>query len=206
MSQLRAGFVIGFHGCDAATARAIIAGEASVRQSAEDYDWLGPGAYFWEGDARRAQEWAEAKVARGAYSEPAVVAAVIDLGHCLDLTTRDDLALLADAYTSLESGRLAAGLEMPSNRDLAKRPGDKLLRYLDCAVIKHLHENIEAEAAEALSRGERGLVRPFDTVRGLFIEGAAIYPGGGFHSLTHTQIAVRNDAAIKGVFLPRRSV
>ncbi len=46
-------------------------------------------------------------------------------------------------------------------------------------------------------------IPPFDTVRGLFVEGNAVYAGGGFYELTHAQIAVRNDTCIKGVFLPR---
>jgi len=43
----------------------------------------------------------------------------------------------------------------------------------------------------------------FDTVRGVFPESDEIYDGARFHERTHTQIAVRNDACIKGFFLPR---
>lgn len=203
MSRLRPGFVLGYHGCDAETAEAIIGG-GSMRQSEEDFDWLGPGAYFWEADPQRAQEWADAKVTRGAYKRGAVVGAVIDLGNCLDLTTRGDLALLADAYSSFERAQRIAGLALPKNRDPRGLSGeDKVLRYLDCAVIKHLHQNIEDDAREYRLRGETPPIAPFDTVRGLFVEGGQLYPGGGFYSHTHTQIAVRNEACIKGVFTPR---
>ncbi len=195
MSDTRPSFVLGFHGCEASVAERVLAGEG-LKPSAEDYDWLGPGIYFWEGDARRAREWAEAKVKRGAYAQGAVVGAVVDLGHCLDLTTRDDLELLGDAYLSFEQACAAGSLEMPQNRG-----GDDLVqRFLDCAVIKHLHENIEAEATKAADEGRTPLVRPFDSVRGLFTEGKALYPGGGFRAFTHAQIAVRDERCIKGVF------
>ena len=46
-------------------------------------------------------------------------------------------------------------------------------------------------------------LEPFDTVRGLFVEGQRAYPGGGFFRKTHTQIAVRSDHCIKGIFVPR---
>jgi hypothetical protein len=195
------GLIIGYHGCDAVVAEALIAGEA-MRPSEKDYDWLGPGVYFWEDDPRRAQEWADEKARRGVYKAGAVVGAVIDMGNCLDLTLRANLILLTDAYDSLRIAHDAAGLPMPENRD-GRDAGDKLLRYLDCAVIKHLHENIEAEAEEARLAGRTPAFAPFDAVRGLFVEGGAVYDGGGFHSLTHTQVAVRNLDRIKGVFRPR---
>jgi len=41
---------------------------------------------------------------------------------------------------------------------------------------------------------------PFDTVRGIFIEGNEVYPGSGFREKTHIQICVRNLGCIKGYF------
>jgi hypothetical protein len=73
---------------------------------------------------------------------------------------------------------------------------------LDCAVISHLHAILDNQPEDG--HPDIGVyVEPFDTVRGLFPEGAAVYPGGGFRSKTHSQIAVRNNACIKGIFLPR---
>ncbi|WP_027168943.1 hypothetical protein [Mesorhizobium sp. WSM3224] len=203
MSDVRTGFVLGYHGCDATVAEAIFAG-GSIRPSAEKYDWLGPGAYFWEGDPKRALEWAEDRVARGKFTKAAVVGAIIDLGHCLDLTKRSDLELLKDAFASLESAFRKAGEALPENQDPKKGgTGDKLLRLLDCAVIEHLHQNIDAVATEAAKKGEVPAVPPFNTVRGLFVEGGELYPGGGFHSRNHTQIAVRQEKSILGYFRPR---
>lgn len=74
---------------------------------------------------------------------------------------------------------------------------DRVLRFLDCAVIRHLHEMIEAEPEETRT------VEPFDTVRGMFTEGRSVYPGGGFKRGSHVQLAVRAPTCIKGIFLPR---
>ncbi|MDX8494187.1 hypothetical protein RFN29_21710 [Mesorhizobium sp. VK22B] len=203
MSDVRTGFVLGYHGCDASVAEAIFAG-GSIKPSAEKYDWLGPGAYFWEGDPKRALEWAEDRVARGKFTNAAVVGAIIDLGHCLDLTKRSDLELLKDAFASLESAFRKAGEPLPENHDPKKGgTGDKLLRFRDCAVIEHLHQNIDAVAKEAAIKGDVPAVPSFDTVRGLFVEGGELYPGGGFHSRNHTQIAVRQEKSILGYFRPR---
>lgn len=78
--------VIGFHGCDKSVRDAVINGE-NLKPSQNDYDWLGNGIYFWEADPYRAYEWAveASKRKDSSVKEPAVLGAVLDLGHCLDL-------------------------------------------------------------------------------------------------------------------------
>lgn len=198
MSRLTTAFMLGYHGCDRSVGMAALHGDLRLARSEHDYDWLGPGIYFWESDPRRAREWAEARARLGKYTEPFVVGAVIDLRNCLNLLERENLELLAIAHTNFLAVRTASGLELPTNRDIASgAPGDKLLRYLDCAVIRDLHNMI----AENKVVG----VEHFDTVRGLFVEGGAPYEGSGFNLLTHTQIAVINEDCIRGIFLPRES-
>lgn len=161
-------------------------------QSEKEYDWLGPGAYFWEYDATRAMEWADAKAKRTKGFKPACVGAVIDLGECLDLTLRQNVKLMQAAYADFVEEQVSAELELPENfSPTGARVEDRLLRKLDCAVIRRLHSTVE----------EGGF--HFDTVRGVFFEGDPAYAGAGFHSLTHTQIAVRTDACIVGIFRPR---
>ncbi len=46
--------IIGFHGCDLEVARRVICESQALRSSANDYDWLGPGVYFWENSPERA--------------------------------------------------------------------------------------------------------------------------------------------------------
>lgn len=173
----------------------------ALERSDRDYDWLGPGIYFWESDPVRAMEWALAKAVKGEVSAPFVIGAVIDLGNCLDLLLRDSIQLLSIAFESFSELRRAGGLAIPENRDpRTVGGGDKLLRFRDCAVIRHLHAMIETDG---FFRQDGSATEPFDTVRGLFVEGVPAYPGGGFYEKTHTQIAVRTDRCIKGLFIPR---
>lgn len=192
MSRLATSFVLGYHGCDAAvSARAVTEGQ-SILQSERDYDWLGPGAYFWESDPVRAMEWARSKVSRGEYRTADVVGAVIDLRYCLDLTNREDVELMRGAHASFEKLQTKAGLPLPVNENVKTDPHeDRLLRYLDCAVFRHLHR-IVAEAG----------LEPYDTVRGIFVEGGEAFPGSAIARKTHTQIAVRSPDCIKGLFRP----
>jgi hypothetical protein len=199
VSRLATSFVLGYHGCDKAVGMAALLRQTVLKPSGDKgFDWLGKGVYFWEADPQRAREWAEWKAARGDYKEPFVIGAVIDLGNCLDLVVRENIDLLTLGYEGLLAETQAAHLDMPVNKDV---PGDpfenRLLRFLDFAVIEKVHASVEDAAAVGIAGAE-----PFDTVRGLFPEGGLAYPEGGFFAKTHTQIAVRNPKAIKGIFLP----
>jgi len=205
VSRLKTAFVLGYHGCGLDTAERLLDGE-DFKSSEEDFDWLGPGAYFWESDPDRALEWATERKGARAFKEPYAVGAVIDLGNCLDLTTRDGTRLLGLSYESFEKGQTVGGLPMPINKDLASDPHrDRLLRRLDCAVIRHLHQNIADERDTWRAAGASGSPppAPFDTVRGMFPEGGEAFPGAGFQARTHTQIAVLQPSCIKGVFRSR---
>lgn len=200
MSRLATSFVLAYHGCEQSVANRAVSGDIDILQSERAYDWLGPGAYFWESDPLRALEWAQSKVHRGEYKTAAVIGAVIDLGHCLDLANRENLELVRLAYKAFKSEQTAAGFSLPENRSVKGQPDqDRVLRFLDCAVIRHLHTAID-RVPEA-SR----IVQPFDTVRGMFTEGKKLYPGCGYREKTHVQIAVRNPSCIKGLFYPRNT-
>ena len=94
-------FVLGFHGCDEAAAEQLLSETPTFKPSKNSYDWLGNGMYFWENDPQRAWEYVnEAKRrAPDKYPNPTVVGAVLDLGHCLNLTENRYKNLLKDAYT-----------------------------------------------------------------------------------------------------------
>jgi hypothetical protein len=197
LSRLATSFVLGYHGCERTFARRAVLEGAELLQSENDYDWLGPGAYFWESDPARAMEWAAWKVKRGDYAEAGVVGAVIDLGNCLDLSSREDIELVRAAHASYKDQQELSGLPLPVNKGpRGTRKADRVLRYLDCAVIRHLHDLLDG-----LSEEDSDL-KPFDTVRGLFVEGGRAFRGSGFHKRSHVQIAVRNADCIKGLFLP----
>ena len=188
-------FILGFHGCDRAVADAVVCGREELRASENDYDWLGHGSYFWENDPHRALAYArllQAYPNRGRVSidEPAVLGAVIDPGHCLNLMESAALSLLREAYEALCELMRASGNPMPINSAPSGTDADLLLRRLECAVIELLHE-------------ENAGRREFDTVRGLFFEGHDLYPNAGFKAKNHIQLCVRNPNCIKGYFLPR---
>jgi hypothetical protein len=72
---------------------------------------------------------------------------------------------------------------------------DLILRFLDNAVIDHLHRTYKATSAATQNR-----IREFDTVRALLPEGRPLYEDAGFLEKTHVQIAVRVPERIRGVF------
>ncbi|MBK8631370.1 MAG: hypothetical protein IPN84_14605 [Sphingomonadales bacterium] len=192
MSRLSPAFVLGYHGCDAEVAQRAIGG-GSLKPSENDYDWLGSGVYFWEADPDRAWQWAYEQNSRGKIEKPAILGAVIDLRNCLNLTTQEGVSLLRKAYESYKAFREIEGKPLHVNSDLARIPSsDKLMRRLDNAVIERLHGLVKDNNLE-----------PFDTVRGMFREGEAIYPNAGFWEKTHVQIAVRNHDCIIGYFKPK---
>ena len=80
---------------------------------------------------------------------------------------------------------------MPKNVNVSGSK-DRLLRRLDCAVIENLH-TLNTE-------------NPFDSVRGVFVEGDPLYEGAGFNEKNHIQICVRNPNCIKAFFIPRETV
>jgi hypothetical protein len=151
------------------------------------YDWLGSGVYFWEANPDRALAWAQNPNGShtSAKSEPMVVGAVIDLGYCLDLISSNGLSAVGGAYKDFRAVMSASDSEMPINAGGDDHPW----RQLDCAVINWLH-----------SARARSNQQPFDSVRGVFVEGDPVYKNSGFRHKTHIQICVRNPEMIKGVF------
>lgn len=202
MSRLATSFVLGYHGCSREVAEAVVKRHLSLSPSDTKYDWVGPGIYFWESDPQRALEWAQERCREGAYESPGVVGAIIDLRNCLDLLNRTDQDLVRDAFDSLSAMYAAARKKLPQNRNSTKGGDqDRKARELDCEVIKHLHSIMDYPASEL--DGEAGSTTAhFDTVRGMFTEGAELYPGAAFYHQSHVQIAVRNPECIKGVFFP----
>jgi hypothetical protein len=108
--------VLGFHGCEAAFATNVVTrGAEAIREwaeSANNYDWLGRGIYFWEHAPERALRWAKEN---NRVTEAAVVGAVIQLGRCFDLTDIRYTEMLAEAYQREREEKDAAGLAMPEN-------------------------------------------------------------------------------------------
>lgn len=189
----RSNLIIGFHGCDQLVVDKVISGKEELLASRNDYDWLGNGIYFWENNEERAYDWAVelSKRKSSSIKNPAVIGAIIDLGFCFDLTDNHYLKELKVGYDEVVKLCSAANLPIPQNKDIGKST-DLLLRKLDCAVIQTIHR-LHKEMQND----------PYDSVRGVFWEGAPVYPNAGFREKNHIQICVCNPNCIKGYFIPR---
>lgn len=183
--------VLGFHGCDRDAAEAVLNGSAKhLKLSDNEYDWLGPGIYFWESDPWRALEFAQEaqlhpQLADGEIKTPYVIGAVLHLGRCCNLLDAESLGELERAYEFISNIYQLANQPMPENRDGA----DLSARFRDRLVVETMHE----------LRRDSG-IEPYDSVRAAFLEGDALYPGAGFKRKNHIQIAVRSVHCIKGYF------
>lgn len=185
------GIVLAYHGCDRAVGEAVLAGGGEIEPSRNDYDWLGSGAYFWEGSLGRALDWARLLSrpdgpSRRKITEPFVVGAIIAPGLCLDLTEADSLGILRSAFQEYAGIMEEQSAELPQNLSGFQGDEDLVKRRLDCAVINFLHE-FRAAVGEP----------SFDTVRCPFFEGEGIFPGSKIAARTHLQWCVRD---------PRKSI
>lgn len=177
--------VLGFHGCSREVYEKILYRHNELNYSTNDYDWLGNGIYFWENSYDRALEWAQTHKAD---ETPSVVGAVIDLGYCLNLSDYGCTQALSGAYELLKLDCIKNNMPLPQNSGSA----DRFLRRLDCAVIENFHK---------VNRKLGG--QEYDSVRGIFAEGEAIYPGSDILKKTHIQICVRKPNCIRGYFSPK---
>lgn len=195
MYTRRSGLILGFHGTDEDVVHKVVSNNQNLKASKIKWDWLGHGTYFWEYSLYRAMEFAQSarQNPKSNIRKPAVLGAVLDLGRCLDLLDYRNFECLRDAFSALVTANTE--LELPTNRNLKNAiQEDFLLRELDCAVLETVHK----------INYKRNLP-PFDSVRGAFWEGSAIYPTAGFKEKNHIQICIRNPNCIKGFFIPRKS-
>jgi hypothetical protein len=196
MYSTRSGLIFGFHGCDESVVNEVVNRKIDLRESQNNYDWLGHGIYFWENSPERALEYAtflkeNPERAKNPIIHPSVIGAVIDLGVCFDLIDYNMLKLLKNGYDLFNTVLQNTGRKLPINKT-AGHSSDLLMRELDCAVIESIHD----------FRKEKSFT-PFDSVRGVFWEGGELYPNAGFREKDHIQICVRNPNCIKGYFIPR---
>ena len=84
------------------------------------------------------------------------------------------------------------GLKLLSIIAYLSKTRDVLLRDLDCSVIEQIR-------MFKIDHNDN----PFDSVRGVFVEGDPPYPGAEFRAKTHIQICVCNPNCIKGYFAPK---
>ena len=119
-----------------------------------------------------------------------MIGVVLSLGHCLNLTDYGSSSILKNGYEILKYELSLLDKPLPVNRNVVGSK-DLLLRELDCAVIERIHQY----------NREQGK-RPYDSVRGVFIEGNPVYEDSGIMEKTHTQLCIINPNCIKGYFKP----
>lgn len=171
----------------------MLTGKTKLSASENAYDWLGRGIYFWEHGPMRALEWAQQQARRkgSRIREPAVLGAVIQLGHCFDLLDVRYTRELARSASRIIDTADELGISLPRNQSASRRDYDWLKRHLDCFILNN-----------SLPEIERTLQTSFDTLRGVFQEGEPAFEGAGLRLKSHIQIAVRNPTAIIGYFKP----
>ena len=197
--------VVGFHGCSQAVADKVLEQNEHLKSSKNDYDWLGHGIYFWEGDADRAKQWAEQCHPK----DPAVLGAFIKVGNCLDLLNIEHIKQVQKVHKILSQEYASVGEPLPSNQ--AVRGDISYRRELDCKVITRLIQLNKQKIIQSrgldiddpqFNRYYQHDPRFIDCIRGMFPEGDFLYEGAGFRAQNHIQLCVVNPNAIVGYFKP----
>lgn len=207
MYNTRPGLLIGFHGCDESRQQELLADPSKLPKSEEAFDWLGNGMYFWENNYQRAMKWALDKQQQGRIKKAAVIGAVIDLGYCCDFLDSQFIHLISGYHSAMVDTYQKAGKEIPTNKDaISDVNNDLLVRFLDCAVIEFMHSKIKSAVRTDISVKGYSNYKIFDSLRGVYVEGAPAFDGAGLKSKSHIQICVRNPNCIKGYFLKREEI
>jgi hypothetical protein len=191
--------VVGYHGTGLTAALRIVNRIEDFRWSERDYDWLGGGIYFWEYAPKQALKFAEIRQRqykgkqhktpedeRRATEPLAVVACMIRLGFCLDLTEPDNVEYIRTAYETYKESMELAGADLPRN--------SRKYRKLDRAVFEYAYKAIE-ESEPNLR---------VDTARGVYVPKGGdkrIWDGSWISRDTHIQLCVRNPASLLGTWL-----
>lgn len=207
MYDVRPNTIIGFHGCDLDIRTKLINHPNQIEISKEPYDWLGHGMYFWENNYTRAMEWAEAGVAKGSFKKPAVLGAILQLGHCCDFLDSKFTRMIGKYYQAMETEYEKSGKKLPVNIDKEDdQHKNKLIRILDCSTIQFMHKAIEQQYKEDIAKNGYSEYSVFDSTRGVFTEGGPAFSGSGIELKSHIQICIRNMNCIKGFFIPREEI
>src|SRR3954452_8480973 len=103
--------VVGYHGTTLSVALRLVTRVANFVWSERDYDWLGRGIYFWEYAPKQALNFAKIRQRqykkkknktpaelRRATDPLAVIACMIRLGFCLNLTEPENIEYLGEIF------------------------------------------------------------------------------------------------------------
>jgi hypothetical protein len=172
--------IIGYHGTTAEAAERLVDG-APFSPSENEDDWFGNGIYFWEYAPKQAWWWST-KFKRNA--QPAVVGAIIRLGHCLDLLDPLNVASLKKFHDETLHKWKAAKVKAPQNGNQHKK--------LDCAIFNLFYEQFKT---------------PIETARAVYVpteSAKRVWRRSWICEEAHIQICVRKPANILAVWRVRK--
>ncbi len=191
--------VVGYHGTGLSAALRIINRVEGFHWSERDYDWLGGGVYFWEYAPKQALAWARLRQRRHARkadktpederraTEPlAVVACMIRLGFCLDLTEPANVEFMDSAFAGYKKSVELSGGSLPKN--------ERHYRRLDRAIFEYAYTLVEESDPDS----------QVDTARGVYVPTGGkrrVWAGSWISRDTHIQLCVRNPKSILGAWL-----
>jgi hypothetical protein len=191
--------VVGYHGTGLASALRIVNRVESFRWSERDFDWLGGGIYFWEYAPKQALAFA--KIRQRQYGKKrektpydhhrateslAVIACMIRLGFCLDLTEPENVEYIGKVFESYKEAKGMANAPLPTNRHH--------YRKLDCEIFNFAYKVIEDSEPNLKVDTTRGVYVPTDGSK-------RVWDGSWISRDTHIQLCVRNPASILGTWL-----
>ena len=172
--------VIGYHGTTVEIAERLVDGE-SFAASDNDDDWFGKGVYFWEYAPKQAWWWATTFKKK---ESPAVVGAIIRLGHCLDLLDPANVATLKQFHDRTLKSWRAANVKIPNNGNQHKK--------LDFALFNLFYSQSE---------------RPIETSRAVYVpthSANRAWKRSWIYEEAHIQICVRKPENILAVWRVRK--
>ena len=120
--------VVGYHGTTLSVALRLVTRVNGFMLSERDFDWLGRGVYFWEYAPKQAMNFARIRQRQlkqkkqktlveeqRANEQLAVVACMIRLGFCLDMTEPQNVEYVEEIYASYKGSMTMAGEDLPHN-------------------------------------------------------------------------------------------
>jgi len=172
--------IIGYHGTTAEIADRLVDGEAFTASSNDD-DWFGSGIYFWEYAPKQAWWWSTTFKKK---RHPAVVGAIIRLGHCLDLLDPVNVASLKQFHDDTLAKWRSAKVAIPKNGNQHKK--------LDCALFNVFYQQSDV---------------PIETARAVYVpteSAKRAWKRSWIYEEAHIQICVRKQDNILAVWRVRK--
>src|SRR3990167_10256340 len=115
--------ITGYHGTNREDAEQIL--KEGFKLSANEYDWLGDGVYFFQDAPHRAWEWVEEHFG----TKAAVIGARIGVENCSELLDVDWASRFTEMYDKFLKFYKEKGLELPVQLGGAHRLNREVINY-----------------------------------------------------------------------------